>query len=228
MKLYDYLPSQNGFKIRHLLQHLDRPYQHVPVAIFQGESRTPEFLEKNPVGAIPVLEPEPGVYVAESNAILCYLAEGTAYLPAERLARARVMQWLFFEQYYVEPTIGTLRFWVLAGKVKANEVLAAAKRSSGERALDALDPAYKGRSRRQIEMRVRREMAVRKHGDVGDRVVVVRQERMLAQVPFERIQRALARAALRGSQHFVGLHLARKHPEAQRADRRLDVVLLEK
>jgi glutathione S-transferase len=139
LKLYDYLPSQNGFKIRLLLQHLGQPYQHVPVAIFQGESRTPEFLEKNPVGAIPVLEPQPGVYIAESNAILCYLGEGTAYLPSERLARARVMQWLFFEQYYVEPTIGTLRFWVLAGKVKANEALAAAKRASGERALDALE-----------------------------------------------------------------------------------------
>jgi len=139
LKLHDYLPSQNGFKIRLLLQHLGQPYQHVPVAIFQGESRTPEFLEKNPVGAIPVLEPQAGVYIAESNAILCYLAEGTAYLPAERLARARVMQWLFFEQYYVEPTIGTLRFWVLANKMKANEVLAAAKRSSGERALDALE-----------------------------------------------------------------------------------------
>ena len=125
LKLYDYLPSQNGFKVRLLLQHLGQPYQHVPVAIFQGESRTPEFLEKNPVGAIPVLEPQPGVYIAESNAILCYLAEGTAYLPSERLARARVMQWLFFEQYYVEPTIGTLRFWTLANKVKANEALAA-------------------------------------------------------------------------------------------------------
>lgn len=139
LKLYDYLPSQNGFKIRLLLQHLDQPYQHVPVAIFQGESRTPEFLEKNPVGAIPVLEPQPGVYIAESNAILCYLAEGTPYLPSERLARARVMQWLFFEQYYVEPTIGTLRFWVLTGKVNANEALAAAKRGAGERALDALE-----------------------------------------------------------------------------------------
>ena len=138
LKLHDYLPSQNGFKVRLLLQHLGQPYQHVPVAIFQGESRKPEFLEKNPIGAIPVLEPQPGVYIAESNAILCYLAEGTAYLPSERLARARVMQWLFFEQYYVEPTIGTLRYWTLANKVKANEALAAAKRSSGERALDAL------------------------------------------------------------------------------------------
>ena len=139
LKLYDYLPSQNGFKIRLLLQHLGQPYQHVPVAIFQGESRTPAFLEKNPVGAIPVLEPEPGVYIAESNAILCYLAEGTAYLPSERLARARVMQWLFFEQYYVEPTIGTLRFWTLVGKLKSNEALAGAKRGAAERALDALE-----------------------------------------------------------------------------------------
>ena len=138
LKLYDYLPSQNGFKVRLLLQHLGQPYQHVPVAIFQGESRTPEFLDKNPVGAIPVLEPQPGVCIAESNAILCYLAEGTAYLPSERLARARVMQWLFFEQYYVEPTIGTLRYWTLVNKLKANQALAAAKRSSGERALDAL------------------------------------------------------------------------------------------
>src|SRR5678816_1982023 len=130
LKLYDYLPSQNGFKIRLLLQHLGQPYQHVPVAIFQGESRTPEFLEKNPVGAIPVLEPEPGVHIAESNAILCYLAEGTEYLPAERLARARVMQWLFFEQYYVEPTIGTLRFWVLTNNCLLYTSDAADERSS--------------------------------------------------------------------------------------------------
>lgn len=139
LKLHDYLPSQNGFKIRLLLQHLGQPYQHVPVAIFQGASRTPEFLEKNPIGAIPVLEPQPGVFIAESNAILCYLAQDTAYLPSERLAHARVMQWLFFEQYYVEPTIGTLRFWTLVGKLKANEAVAAGKRSSGERALDALE-----------------------------------------------------------------------------------------
>lgn len=139
LKLHDYLPSQNGFKIRLLLQQLRQQYEHVPVAIFQGESRTPEFLQKNPIGAIPVLEPQPGVYIAESNAILCYLAEGTEYLPSERLARARVMQWLFFEQYYIEPTVGTLRYWALAGKLKANEAVAAVNRSSGERALDALE-----------------------------------------------------------------------------------------
>jgi glutathione S-transferase len=139
LKLHDYLPSQNGFKVRLLLQHLRQPYEHVPVAIFRGESRTPGFLDKNPMGAIPVLEPEPGVFIAESNAILCYLAEGTTYLPSERLARARVMQWLFVEQYNVEPTIGTLRFWTLTNRLAANQVVAAAKRSAGERALDALD-----------------------------------------------------------------------------------------
>jgi len=65
LKLYDYLPSQNGFKIRLLLQHLGQPYQHVPVAIFQGESRTPEFLQKNPVGAIPV-----GAFRLQNNTAL--------------------------------------------------------------------------------------------------------------------------------------------------------------
>jgi len=139
MKLYDYLPSQNGFKVRLLLGHLQVPCEQVPVAIFQGESRTAAFLEKNPVGAIPVLEVEPGAYIAESNAILCYLAEGTQYLPSEPLARARVMQWLFFEQYYVEPAIGTLRFWTLTGRLQANEPLLAGKRASAERALDALE-----------------------------------------------------------------------------------------
>ena len=160
MKLYDYLPSQNGFKIRLLLQHLGQPYQHVPVAIFQGESRTPEFLEKNPVGAIPVLEPEPGEYIAESNAILCYLAEGTAYLPSERLARARVMQWLFFEQYYVEPTIGTLRFWVLAGKVQGERGAGGGEAQLGRArtrcARAALEPASVPRERQLLDRRHRR------------------------------------------------------------------------
>jgi glutathione S-transferase len=139
LRLHDYLPSQNGFKARMLLEQLGLEWELVPVAIFQGESRTAEFLRMNPVGAIPVLEVQPGTYIAESNAILCYLAEGTPYLPAERLARSRVMQWLFFEQYYVEPAIGTLRFWALTGRLAVNEALVASKRASGERALDALE-----------------------------------------------------------------------------------------
>jgi glutathione S-transferase len=139
LRLYDYLPSQNGYKIRTLLLHLGLAWETVPVAIFRGDSRTPEFFAKNPVGAVPVLEPAPGQFIAESNAILCHLAEGTRFLPAERLAHAQVMQWLFFEQYYVEPNLGTLRFWTLTGRLQANAALVPGKRAGAERALQALE-----------------------------------------------------------------------------------------
>jgi glutathione S-transferase len=145
LRLYDYLPSQNGYKIRMLLGHLGLAWETVAVAIFRGESRTPEFLKKNPAGAIPVLEPAPGRFIAESNAILCYLAEGTRFLPADRLARAQVMQWLFFEQYYIEPTLGTLRFWTLTGRLRVNAGLVPGKRAGAERALQALERHLAGR-----------------------------------------------------------------------------------
>ena len=139
LKLYDYLPSQNGYKIRMLLELLKRPYESVPIEIFQGESREATFLEKNPAGAIPALEVEPGRYIAESNAILCFLAEGSSYLPADPFLHEKVLQWLFFEQYYVEPNIGTLRFWTLTGRLGVNSALVAGKRAGGERALAALE-----------------------------------------------------------------------------------------
>jgi glutathione S-transferase len=112
-----------------------------PVSIFSGESRTEEFLARNPAGAIPVLELEDGRMIAESNAILCYLAEGTKYLPAERFARAKVMQWLFFEQYYIEPTIGTLRFWTLCGRIEINKALIDGKRQGAVRGLSGIERA---------------------------------------------------------------------------------------
>jgi len=82
LTLYDYLPSQNGYKVRLLLNHLGRPYRSRLVGIFDGEAQTGDFLAKNPAGAVPVLELDNGETLAESNAILCYLAEGTPYLPA--------------------------------------------------------------------------------------------------------------------------------------------------
>jgi glutathione S-transferase len=111
LRLFDYLPSGNGYKIRLLLAKLGTPYRLIERDIDQGETRTPEFLAKNPNGRIPLLELEDGTHLAESNAILCYLADGTRYLPADRLARAQVLQWLFFEQYSHEPNIATLRYW---------------------------------------------------------------------------------------------------------------------
>src|SRR3546814_11678550 len=76
----------------------------------KGETRTPQFLEKNPNGRIPALQIDEGPVLAESNAILCYLADGTDFWPSERLAKAQVLQWLFFEQYSHEPYVATPRF----------------------------------------------------------------------------------------------------------------------
>jgi len=133
-------PSQNAWKVRLLLSHLGLEYERVPVSIFEGESHSEAYLEKNPAGAVPVLEVEPGRTIAESNAILCYLAEGTPYLPQDRFERAQVMQWLFFEQSYVEPQIGSLRYWTLTGKLaKRSEDAVAGKRASSLRALAALE-----------------------------------------------------------------------------------------
>jgi glutathione S-transferase len=104
LTLHEYAPSQNCWKVRVLLGLLGIPYRAQPVAIFSGESRTNEFLALNPAGATPALVLEDGRAIAESNAILCYLAEGTRFLPAAdspegRYVRGKVMQWLFFEQY---------------------------------------------------------------------------------------------------------------------------------
>ena len=110
--LYDYLPSGNGYKVRLVLKALALPYQLVELDIKQGATRTPEFLAKNANGRIPLLEYQPGRYLAESHAIISYLAEGSELVPAAREARALMWQWLCFEQYNLEPNIGTVRFWL--------------------------------------------------------------------------------------------------------------------
>src|SRR3712207_7108 len=103
IRLHDNLSSGNGYKVRLLLTQLGIPFERIEYDIDRAETRTPEFLARNPNGRVPVLELETGEFLAESNAILCYLAEGTPFWPSERLARARVLQWLFFEQYSHEP-----------------------------------------------------------------------------------------------------------------------------
>ena len=111
MTLYDFNGSGNGFKVRLLLAQLGIAYTLVERDILKGETRTPEFLEKNPNGRIPTLELEDGTFLAESDAILWYLAEGTKFAPADRLERACTLQWMFFEQYSHEPYIAVARFW---------------------------------------------------------------------------------------------------------------------
>ena len=112
LRLYDNMTSGNGYKVRLLLTLLGLPFERVELDIDRGETRTPAFLAKNANGRIPLLELAPGDRIAESNAILCYLAEGTPYLPDARRARAAVLEWLFFEQYSHEPNIATPRYWI--------------------------------------------------------------------------------------------------------------------
>lgn len=142
MRLYDYAPSQNCFKVRLLAAHLGLKLDIVPVGIFQAEGATLEFLAKNPMGGVPVLETDTGEYLPESNAILTYLAEGTRYLPRDGMARAQVLRWLMFEQRYVQTSISRLRYWTLTGKLDRFAHDVATARALGNRALDALDGEF--------------------------------------------------------------------------------------
>lgn len=110
LQLYDNLDSGNAYKVRLLLAQLGRQYRRIELDTDRGETRTPEFLAINPNGRIPTLVLEDGRPLAESNAILCYLAEGTPLLPDEPYERAQVLQWLFFEQYSHEPYVAVARF----------------------------------------------------------------------------------------------------------------------
>jgi glutathione S-transferase len=112
IRLHDNLSSGNGYKARLLLVQLGVPFQRIEYDIDRAETRTPEFLRKNPNGRIPVLELEDGRFLPESNAILFYLAEGTPFLPDDRFGQAQVLSWMFFEQYSHEPNIATPRYWI--------------------------------------------------------------------------------------------------------------------
>lgn len=140
LTLYDYLPSQNAWKVRQLLHHLRRPHRTELVSIFEGEGRSDAFRAISPTGTVPALQLEDGRALAESNAILMYLADGTPYLPEDAYGHARVWQWLSFEQERVESQIGALRHWTLTGKLARREAaLVEAKRQAGLNALAILD-----------------------------------------------------------------------------------------
>jgi glutathione S-transferase len=139
LTLFDYLPSQNAYKVRLLLHHLQRPYRTEIVSIFEGEGQRPEYLAVNPTGAVPAIRLEDGRVLAESNAILAYLAHGTPYLPDDPFDNARVHQWLSFEQDYVT-AIATLRHWTLTGKLaRRPEALVERHRNTALKALAILD-----------------------------------------------------------------------------------------
>jgi len=146
LRLYDHLESGNAYKVRLILRLLGIPFERVEVDIVRGESRTPEFLAKNPEGRIPVLRLDDDTHLFESNAILCYLAEGTPYLPEARLARAKVLQWMFWEQYSHEPNVATVRHWVAhIGVPEEKRALLEQKRALGIRALSVMEKHLSGR-----------------------------------------------------------------------------------
>ena len=140
MKLYDYLSSGNGYKVRLVLHRLAIPFERVEVDILEGESRTAAFLARNPNGRIPVLELDDGRFLAESNAIMAYLADGSDLLPDDRWQRALVFQWLFFEQYSHEPNIATVRFWLThAALTDERRAMLDGKRRQGHAALQVME-----------------------------------------------------------------------------------------
>jgi glutathione S-transferase len=140
IKVYGMSLSGNCHKVRMVLEALCLPYQWIEIDTGKGETRTSEFLDRNPNGKVPVIEIEPGVYLPESNAIICYLADGSSLLPDERLTRARVLAWLFFEQYSHEPYIAVARYLCMFHPDPPSQrALLESKMPGGYRALEVME-----------------------------------------------------------------------------------------
>jgi glutathione S-transferase len=137
--LYDHPASGNCMKARILLRQLELPFERATVDLFTGETRTPEHFGRNVDGRIPVLELDSGETIPESGAILAYLAQGTPYLPTERLALARVFRWMLFEQNRIEAELAYARFLKLSGRSEQIPEVYANRLERGKDALAALD-----------------------------------------------------------------------------------------
>jgi glutathione S-transferase len=147
VRLYDStIPSGNGYKVSLMLSHLGNavPVTELDILVDPPETRRPAHLARNPNGRIPLLELDDGSYLAESNAILFFLATGlaggTPYLPDDALGRARALQWMFFEQYSHEPYVAVLKFWTLWGglhRKRPDEI--ATWKQRGQAAIDVME-----------------------------------------------------------------------------------------
>ncbi|MDQ8022889.1 MAG: glutathione S-transferase family protein [Moraxellaceae bacterium] len=140
LKVYGDVYSGNCYKLRLLLSQLDIPHVWQHVDILKRETRTDAFLALNPNGKIPLLELDNGECLAESGAILHYLAADTPLVPTERLAHARMLQWMFFEQYSHEPYVAVARYIVrYLGRPADKEETLQQKMAPGYRALDVME-----------------------------------------------------------------------------------------
>lgn len=122
LTVYGDIRSGNCLKVKWLLDRLGRDYRWVETDVTMGATRTPEFLGRNPAGQVPTVVLEDGRVLAQSNAIIGWLGEGTAFIPADPYDRARMYEWLFWEQYSHEPYIAVVRFQRLLGGRRADEI----------------------------------------------------------------------------------------------------------
>jgi len=140
LRIYGDSRSGNCYKLKLLCAELGMDYIWQEVDILAGDTHTPEFLALNANGKIPLLVLPDGRCLAESNAILCFLADGSDYFRGDAFARAKVMQWLFFEQYSHEPYIATSRFIIqYLGSPPDRQAELEQKREGGYKALGVLE-----------------------------------------------------------------------------------------
>jgi glutathione S-transferase len=144
--LYDSQVSGNCYKVRLLLAHLGLDYERREVDVVDRSNRAELLGDLNPALRVPTLVLDDGRPLAESNAILCYFAEGTPYLPEDRYERAQVLQWLFFEQYSHEPHIAVVRFWLAYSGAPPADAVVEARRRAGYAALDAMESRLSDRA----------------------------------------------------------------------------------
>jgi glutathione S-transferase len=119
LTLYSQQVSGNAYKPRLIMALLGIPFRIVDMNTYDGSTRKPEYLAKNPIGRVPLIEFEDGRFLAESNAMLLHFAEGTRYLPADKYDRAKAYEWLFFEQYSHEPAIA-VRISIMTASERAH------------------------------------------------------------------------------------------------------------
>jgi glutathione S-transferase len=146
MLLYDSPVSGNCYKVRLLLAHLGIPYERQTVDVVDRSNRRELLGKLNPALRVPTLVLDDGRPLAESGAILWYFGEGTRFVPDDPYLRAQALQWMFFEQYDLEPAIAVVRFWVAySGRPEVFEPERPAKMKAGERVLHTLDAHLEGR-----------------------------------------------------------------------------------
>jgi glutathione S-transferase len=145
--LYDSPVSGNCYKVRLLLTHLEIPFERQTVDVADRSNRPEVLGGLNPALRVPTLVLDDGRPLAESGAILWYLGEGTPFVPRDRYERAQVLQWMFFEQYELEPSIAVVRFWLrYSGRPEAFADELEPKTAAGYKTLDVMERYLPGRA----------------------------------------------------------------------------------